>query len=77
MDWAHQRVSYSLRLNIDECLTTFNPDFSPEKVNESDEEINNDICGQELLQTRQTQNLNSVDQIILQKLTDINDDSDS
>lgn len=50
--------------------TTFNPDLSLEKGNESDEEINTELNVKELPQSRQTRNVNCADQIIPQYVTD-------
>lgn len=56
------------------ALTTFNPYFSLEKVSKGDEGINNDLSGQELPRTKNSQNVYDADWIILQGLAESSDD---
>lgn len=54
-------------------LTTLNPDFLLNKVNESDGELHNDLCAQISPQARQTQTANRVDESIYQKRSNASD----
>lgn len=75
LDCTCQRLTF-FRTTLDGQHTKFNPDCSLEKVDESNEEIHDDLCPHIVSKAKQAQNANKADRSIDHELTDGCDDSD-